>query len=133
MTDTPENTQTVSTDEAPSLQGQVIVCRDAQDIDKIMAQAVDYRGDVTLHLLDGQEILGYVFDRRANDNPPILRMWPKGQEDLFIVPYSQIAQIAFTGKDPAAGKSWENWIKKHAEKTAKGEKAEMLPDSLDDD
>ena len=60
-------------------------------------------------------------------------MWPKGNDQLFVVPYSQIARIHFIGKDAAAGKSWETWVKKHAEKTAKGEKAEMLPDSLDED
>ena len=101
--------------------------------DAIIAQAVDYRGDVILELLDGSQVEGYLYDRRPTDNPPIARMWPKGTDDQFVVPYSQIARIHFTGKDAAAGKSWETWVKKHAEKTAKGEKAEMLPDSLDDE
>lgn len=127
MSDTPIN------DEVPSLQGAVLDCQSAQDMDAVIAQVVDYRGDVILELLDGSQIEGYVFDRRPQDNPPIARMWPRGTETQFVVPYSQIAKIHFAGKDTAAGKSWETWIKKHAEKTAKGEKAEMLPDSLDEE
>ncbi|MBL4701405.1 MAG: hypothetical protein JKX85_09125 [Phycisphaeraceae bacterium] len=137
MTDTQPKTDTdtplSATDESPSLHGTVLECASSDNADQVVAQAVDYRGDVTLELLDGQKVQGYVFDRRAQDNPPIARMWPKGSEQLFVVPYSQIAKIHFAGKDAAVGKSWETWVKKHAEKTAKGEKAEMLPDSLDDD
>jgi hypothetical protein len=131
MNDTPVTTPT--TDEAHSLQGAVLECSSAPDVDAVIAKAVDYRGDVTLVLLDGSTIVGYLFDRRPQDNPPIARMWPKDMDQQFVVPYSQIAKIIFDGKDAAAGKSWENWIKKHAEKTAKGEKAEMLPDALDDE
>ncbi len=131
MNDTPQTSEV--TDEAPSLQGKILDCTEANGLDGIVAQAVDYRGDVILELLDGQQIEGYVFDRRPQENPPIARMWPKGNDQLFVVPYSQIARIHFIGKDAAAGKSWETWVKKHAEKTAKGEKAEMLPDSLDED
>ncbi|MFG0248316.1 MAG: hypothetical protein ACF8OB_05465 [Phycisphaeraceae bacterium JB051] len=121
------------TDEAPSLQGKTLDCTQADDVDALIAQAVDYRGDVVLELLDGSQVEGYLYDRRPGDNPPIARMWPKGADGQFVVPYSQIAKIHFAGKDAAAGKSWETWVKKHAEKKAKGEKAEMLPDSLDDD
>ncbi len=131
MNDMPQTSDV--TDEAPSLQGKTLDCSQAENVDAIIAQAVDYRGDVILELLDGSQVEGYLYDRRPTDNPPIARMWPKGTDDQFVVPYSQIARIHFTGKDAAAGKSWETWVKKHAEKTAKGEKAEMLPDSLDDE
>lgn len=127
MSDTPTN------NEKPSLQGQVLDCLVTADVDELVALAVDYRGDVILELLDGQRIEGYVFDRRPQDNPPIARMWPKDTEQQFVVPYSQIAKIHFEGKDAAAGKSWETWVKKHAEKKARGEKAEMLPDALDEE
>ena len=37
------------------------------------------------------------------------------------VSYSEIAAIAFTGRDTAAGKSYEAWVKKYWEKRARGE------------
>ena len=40
-----------------------------------------------------------------------------------MIPYSDIAALAFTGRDTAAGKSWEAWVKKYVEKKAAGEKA----------
>ena len=47
------------------------------------------------------------------------------------VPYSDIAALAFTGRDPAAGKSWEAWVRKYWEKKASGETAEIEPEDLD--
>jgi hypothetical protein len=38
------------------------------------------------------------------------------------IPYSEIASIAFTGRDTAAGKTYEAWVKKYWEKRGKGEK-----------
>jgi hypothetical protein len=38
------------------------------------------------------------------------------------IPYSEIKGLAFTGRDTAAGKSYEAWVKKYWEKRAKGEK-----------
>jgi hypothetical protein len=38
-----------------------------------------------------------------------------------MIPYSDIAALAFTGRDTAAGKSWEAWVKKYMEKKAAGE------------
>ena len=35
---------------------------------------------------------------------------------------ADIAALAFTGRDTAAGRSWEAWMKKYAEKKAAGEK-----------
>ena len=46
--------------------------------------------------------------------------------------YGDIAQLAFTGKDTAAGKSFETWVKKYQEKKAAGEKNIGLePEKLD--
>jgi len=38
------------------------------------------------------------------------------------VPYAEIAALAFTGRDTAAGKSYEAWVRKYREKKAAGEK-----------
>ena len=40
----------------------------------------------------------------------------------MTIPYDQIAALVFTGRDTAAGRSWETWMKKYQEKKAAGEK-----------
>jgi hypothetical protein len=48
------------------------------------------------------------------------------------IAYADIAALAFTGRDTAAGKSWEAWIRKYWEKKAKGEgDLNLQPESLD--
>jgi hypothetical protein len=47
------------------------------------------------------------------------------------ISYSDIARLAFSERDPAAGKSWEAWVRKYWEKRAAGEKAEIESESLD--
>ena len=52
--------------------------------------------------------------------------------DRPSIPYSEIAGIAFTGRDTAAGKSYEAWVKKYWEKRAKGEKnISIEPEALE--
>jgi hypothetical protein len=36
--------------------------------------------------------------------------------------YAEIARLEFSGKDRAAGKHWEDWVKAYNEKKAAGEK-----------
>jgi len=36
---------------------------------------------------------------------------PKDSNAKLTIPYSDIAALAFTGRDTAAGKSWEAWMK----------------------
>jgi hypothetical protein len=48
------------------------------------------------------------------------------------VSYAEIARLAFTGRDTAAGKSWETWVKKYVEKKKAGETGIRLdPEKLD--
>jgi hypothetical protein len=47
------------------------------------------------------------------------------------IPYAEIAALAFTGRDTAAGKSWEAWVRKYWEKRAAGETAELRPETLE--
>ena len=90
-----------------------------------MEKAFDYRGDVTVTLKDGRKLEGYIFDRKSNGprlSDCFVRMMPKDQPGKFNVPYSDIAALAFTGRDTAAGKSFAAWVKKYNEKKAAGEK-----------
>lgn len=48
------------------------------------------------------------------------------------IPYSDIAALVFSGRDMAAGKSWEAWVRKYWEKKAAGEKNIALePEKLE--
>ena len=89
-----------------------------------MEQAFDYRGDVTITLKNGETLLGYVFDRRkgASLADSYARVLPQDSQERRDIPYSEIAALAFTGRDTAAGKSWEAWVKKYEEKKAAGER-----------
>jgi hypothetical protein len=96
--------------------------------------AFSYRGDVTITRKDGAKIDGYVFDRRKGPTleQSFVRVMPKDSDDKLSIPYSDIAALAFTGRDTAAGKSWEAWVRKYWEKRAAGEKGIALhPESLE--
>jgi hypothetical protein len=57
---------------------------------------------------------------------------PKDQAVKLSIRYSEIAALAFDGRDTAAGKSFEAWVKKYNEKKARGEKnIGIEPEALD--
>ncbi len=100
----------------------------------VFEKAFDYRGDVTLTLQDGRVIEGYVFDRRAGTTlaHSAVRIIPAGERTKLAVSYDQIAGITFSGRDTAAGKSFEAWVKKYREKKAAGEQnIAITPEALD--
>lgn len=117
--------------EHSTLQGSVPSLATAAERDRALDLAFDYRGDVTLHTVDGRVIEGYVFDRRSDVPQPFVRILPKDSNERVRVNYAQIARLEFTGRDTAAGKSWETWIKKYHEKKAAGEKASIESEPLD--
>ena len=89
-----------------------------------LEKAFDYRGDVTITRKDGSKIEGYLFDRRtgASLKESVVRLYPKNSNEKTSISYAEIGALAFSGRDTAAGKSWEAWMKKYAEKKAAGEK-----------
>jgi hypothetical protein len=61
-----------------------------------------------------------------------LRLIPRGEESKLRIGYNDLARLTFSGRDPAAGKSFETWVKKYREKKAAGEKNIRLePEKLD--
>ena len=108
-----------------NLQGWVPSFASDEEIRVAFEKAFDYRGDLTITLKSGERVDGYVFDRRANSqklSECSVRVMPKDRPDKLSIPYSEIAALAFTGKDTAAGKSFEAWVKKYQAKKAAGEK-----------
>ena len=108
-----------------NLQGWIPAMASDNEIRVALEKAFDYRGDLTITLKNGQTIEGYVFDRRAESshlNECTVRLIPKDKPGKISVLYSDIAGLAFTGKDTAAGQSFEAWVKQYNEKKARGEK-----------
>lgn len=108
-----------------NLEGYVPSLATAAEIHEAFDKAFDYRGDLTITLKTGDNIEGYVFDRRAESadlSQCVVRMFPKDSAEKLSIRYSDIAGLTFTGKDSAAGKSFEAWVKKYNEKKAAGEK-----------
>jgi hypothetical protein len=57
---------------------------------------------------------------------------PSDRGSRVNIPYSDIAAIAFSGRDTAAGKTFDAWVKKYWEKKAAGEKnIQIEPEKLD--
>ena len=110
--------------EKEHLEGWIPSLASDDEIRAALEKAFDYRGDITITRKDGSKIEGYLFDRRsaATLKDSLVRLYPKNSNEKISISYADIAALAFTGRDTAAGKSWEAWMKKYAEKKARGEK-----------
>jgi hypothetical protein len=120
--------------EKENLEGWIPTLASDAEIREALEKAFDYRGDVTLTLKDGRTIQGYVFDRRTGATlaDSAVRVIPANERAKVTVPYSEIAALAFTGRDTAAGKSFDAWVKKYWEKKAAGETGIAIhPEQLD--
>lgn len=117
------------------LQGWIPPLASEDEIRLALEKAFDYRGDVTITRRDGTTVEGYVYDRRAGRTlaESLVRVIPANGGSRLNIPYSEIAALAFTGRDSAAGKSWEAWVRKYWEKRAAGEvDIGIEPECIDD-
>lgn len=107
------------------------------DRHRAFTEACDYRGDVTLELTDGSSLECFVFDHRAPGTPGAtptegcLRVMLTQDGQKRQIPYEQIRRLIFSGKDTAAGKTWEAWVKRYIEKRMAGERASIESEVLD--
>jgi hypothetical protein len=116
------------------LEGWIPQLATEDEIRAALEKAFDYRGDITITRKDGSKIEGYLFDRRtaATLKDSQVRLYPKDSNEKVAISYADIAALAFTGRDTAAGRSWEAWMKKYAQKKAAGERNIALhPEPLD--
>ncbi|MGA7521369.1 MAG: hypothetical protein WBW84_02745 [Acidobacteriaceae bacterium] len=116
------------------LEGWIPSLASEDEIRQALEKAFDYRGDVSLTLKDGRVIHGYVFDRRTGATlaDSAVRVMPSDERTKLVIPYANIAALAFTGRDNAAGKTFDAWIRKYWEKKAAGEKnIGIQPESLE--
>ncbi len=109
------------------LQGWVPDLTNENELREALEKAFDYRGDVTLTRKDGTVIEGYLYDRRSGDDlqHSLVRLLPQDGSPRVSIPYSDVAGLLFSGRDTAAGKSWEAWVRKYWEKKAAGETANL--------
>jgi hypothetical protein len=116
------------------LEGWIPELATEQDVRQALEKAFDYRGDVIITRKDGSKVEGYIFDRRAGQSlsDSVVRVIPSGKPEKLSIPYSEIAALKFSDRDPAAGKSFEAWVHKYWEKRAAGEKnIQLTPEALE--
>jgi hypothetical protein len=117
-----------------SVEGWVPALATADDLRIALEKAFDYRGDVAITKKDGSKIDGYLFDRvtGATLEASFVRVLPCDSDQRVRISYAEIAALAFSGRDPAAGKSWEAWVRKYWEKKSSGEgNLTLQPESLE--
>ena len=120
--------------EKENLEGWIPALASDAEIREALEKAFDYRGDITVTRKDGSQIQGYLFDRRTGPTlaESFIRIIPANGAGKVNVAYADVAALAFTGRDTAAGKTFEAWVKKYWEKKAAGEKnIQIEPEKLD--
>ena len=116
------------------MEGWVPELASEEELRVALEKAFDYRGDVSITKKDGAKIEGYVFDRvtAGTLGASFVRVIPKDSSQRVRIAYADIAAVAFSGRDPAAGKGWEAWVRKYWTKKSAGEGGLSLqPDSLE--
>jgi hypothetical protein len=94
--------------------GAALTAGEAAAVARLVEQAFDYRGDVTVVLADGTDRVGYVFNRDAEVARPFLEMFPAAGGDVVTIPYADVRDVRFTGRDTAAGNSYAAWRERRA-------------------
>ena len=120
--------------EHEQLEGWVPALATDDELRQALGKALDYRGDVTLTLKTGERIEAFIFNCQTGPTlaESFLQYFTPSSPEKRKVGYAEIARVEFTGKDRAAGKHWEDWVKAYNEKKAAGEKnIALVPDKLD--
>jgi hypothetical protein len=129
-----DTSETNPANQRQRLEGWIPELAQPEDIRQALEKAFDFRGDVSITQRDGSVVNGYVFDRRTGHTlaDSFVRIMPAGSSEKRSIAYSDIARIIFDRRDPAAGKSWEAWVRKYWEKKAAGESnIQIEPESLE--
>jgi hypothetical protein len=120
--------------EHENLEGAIPSLATDEEVRDALEKAFDYRGDVTITTKSGQKVEAYIFNRQTGAT------LAESHVDYFApnaaakqrMSYADIARLEFSGKDRAAGKHWEDWVKAYNERKAAGEKDIALhPDKLE--
>ncbi|HET6842425.1 MAG TPA: hypothetical protein VFK06_12195 [Candidatus Angelobacter sp.] len=120
----PDALEVVPGFEHEKLEGWIPQLASEEEVRAALEKAFDYRGDITITCKDGSKVEGYIFDRRNGRTlvDSFVRLYPKDSGEKIAIAYADIAALKFADRDPAAGRSWEAWVKKYWEKKQAGEK-----------
>ncbi len=130
----PDEIEVAAGREREQLEGWIPEMASETEVREVLEKAFDYRGDVTVTKKDGAVLEGYLFDRRsaATLTDSYVRIIPSKAQTKVNVAYAEIARVAFTGRDTAAGRTFEAWVKKYWEKKAAGERnIQIEPERLE--
>ena len=134
----PDELEHIEGRERENLEGWIPELATDAEVREALEKAFDYRGDVTVTRRDGTTIEGYLYDRRseATLEASLIRIIPTPKPGVPVerqmVSYADIAAVQFSGRDTAAGKTFDAWIKKYWEKKAAGETdIQITPEVLD--
>ncbi len=134
----PDEIEVAAGREREQLEGWIPALATEQEVREALEKAFDYRGDVTITRKDGSTVEGYLYDRRSGvalaDSVVRLMPVPKpgAPAERVNIAYADIAALAFSGRDTAAGKTFDAWVKKYWEKKAAGEQnIQIVPEKLD--
>ena len=117
-----------------NLEGWIPELAGEDDLREALEKAFDYRGDVTLTLKNGERVEAYIFNRTTGATlaDSYVHYFTPKADNKRKLSYAEIARLEFSGKDRAAGKHWEDWVKAYNEKKAAGEKnIALAPEKLD--
>ena len=134
MTTNPDALEVAPGTSHERLEGWIPELAREEDIRQALEKAFDYRGDVSITCKDGRKIEGYLFDRRTGStlSNSFVRIIPSGAREKLSIPYSEIAALKFSDRDPAAGKTFDAWVRKYWEKRGAGEKnIQITPEALE--
>ncbi len=99
-----------------SLEGWVPEPGESLSLDHVIELAFDYRGNTTVVKVDGTEVEGYIFNRNKDVPEPFIQMFDVAGNGPFKIPCSEIRNIKFTGRDTAAGNSYQAWLERKEKK-----------------
>ena len=130
----PQALEVVPGSKRDKVEGWVPKLASEDELRDALEHAFSYRGDVSITRKDGSRVEGYVFDRRTGATlaDSCVRLIQKDGGSKLSVPYADIAGLEFSGRDMAAGKSWETWVKQYWERRTAGEKdISLQPEQID--
>ena len=130
----PDEIEVAAGREREQLEGWVPELAGDNEVREALEKAFDYRGDITVTRKDGSKVEGYLYDRRTGATlaDSYIRIIPAKEKTRLTIAYGDVAALAFSGRDTAAGKTFEAWVKKYWEKKAAGEQnIQIEPEKLD--
>jgi hypothetical protein len=134
----PDDLEHIEGRERENLEGWIPELATEDEVREALEKAFDYRGDISVTSKDGTTIEGYLYDRRSEPTleASLIRIIPTPKPgapvERLMISYADIAALRFSGRDTAAGKSFDAWVKKYWEKKAAGEtNIQIEPEALD--